>query len=423
VPALARRRLVAAALALSLLAAACGSHKKTAGRATTSSTSSSTTSTGATTAPTAGATTTRSAAPTTRRTVSAPPNLAAVRIRLTQVANFDEPLAMAVHPGDNRIFVAQRGGQVRALDGGQIVLDVSSTITASGQEQGLLGIAFSPDGSHLYVDYTDHNGDTRVVEYAFAGNQASSPRQLLFVDQPDANHNGGNVIVGPDGKLWIGMGDGGGAGDVHSDGSRNNAQNLATLLGKLLRIDPTPSGGAPYTVPADNPFVGRAGARGEIWAYGLRNPWRFEFDRTNRDLWIGDVGQGAWEEIDWRPASSKGGENYGWNKLEGTHSYNGGSAPPGSTLPVEEYSHDGGGCAVTGGFVYRGSRLPNLQGAYVYADFCIGELHALVLSDGRVTARRDLGVKLENLSSFGQDASGELYALSLSGAVTRIDPA
>jgi glucose/arabinose dehydrogenase len=327
---------------------------------------------------------------------------------------------MAVHPGDNAVYVAEKTGKVRALAGGAVALDVSALVV-TGSEQGLLGITFSPDGSHLYVNYTERShGDTRVVEYAFSGGHAdpATARQLLAITQPYANHNGGNVITGPDGKLWIGMGDGGSANDPG-----NRAQNRGELLGKLLRIDPTPSGGQPYTVPPDNPFVGQAGVRGEIWAYGLRNPWRFEFDRANHDLWIADVGQNAWEEIDWRPASSKGGENYGWKCYEGNHQANC-PAVSGALLPVEEYSHSAtGGCSITGGFVYRGSKIPGLVGAYVYADFCVGRLHAIKLSGGRVSERKDLGVTLENLSSFGQDANGELYALSLGGTVDRIDPA
>jgi glucose/arabinose dehydrogenase len=327
---------------------------------------------------------------------------------------------MAVHPGDSAIFVAERTGKVRALAGGGVALDVTALITSSGQEQGLLGLTFSSDGSHLYVNYTDRNGDTNVVEYGFAGGSANaaSARTLLVIHQPYANHNGGNVILGPDNKLWIGMGDGGSANDP-----QNNAQDLNSLLGKMLRIDPAPSPGLAYTVPSDNPFVGRSGAHGEIWAYGLRNPWRFSFDRSTNDLWIGDVGQNAWEEVDWQPASSHGSENYGWRPLEGAHATGNGSVPTGATMPVEEYGHSGGVCAVTGGYVYRGTKIPGLAGAYIYADFCVGHILALRLSGGRVTERRDLGMMLGNLSSFGQDASGELYALSLNGNVDRIDPA
>jgi glucose/arabinose dehydrogenase len=189
----------------------------------------------------------------------------------------------------------------------------------------------------------------------------------------------------------------------------------------MLRISPRPAGGAPYTIPPDNPFVGRPDARPEIWAYGLRNPWRYSFDRATGDLWIGDVGQDAWEEIDRQPAGSAGGQNYGWNLVEGTHPYKG-AAPTGAVPPVYEYSHDGGGCAVTGGYVYRGSAIPDLVGAYVFADFCLGRLEAIRVRDGRVVAHAELGVTVPSVSSFGQDGSGELYALSLAGGLYRLAP-
>ena len=208
------------------------------------------------------------------------------------------------------------------------MLDLTGSVSTGG-EQGLLGLAFSPDGGRLYVNYTDPAGDTRIVEYAFADGRADpgSARELLIVDQPFANHNGGNLVFGPDGMLWIGLGDGGGGNDP-----QGNAQSLGTLLGKMLRIDPRPSGGRPYTVPPDNPFVGTDGARGEIWAFGLRNPWRYSFDKATGDLWIGDVGQNAREEVDFTPAGSPGGLNYGWPGLEGNRS-NSGSAPSGAVAP------------------------------------------------------------------------------------------
>jgi glucose/arabinose dehydrogenase len=347
---------------------------------------------------------------------SAKPNLAAARVRATQVGSLSEPLAMAWRAGDSTAYVAERGGRVRTLSG-QTVLDLTSAVTTAGSEQGLLGLAFAPDGGHVYVDYTDTNGDTRVVEYAFKSGRAdmTTRRQLLFVDQPFANHNGGQLVFTGDGLLWIGLGDGGSGGDP-----ANNAQNLGTLLGKVLRIDPRPSGGQPYGIPRDNPFVGRAGARPEIWAYGLRNPWRFTFDRTTGDLWIGDVGQNAWEEVDFRSASSHGGENYGWSQVEGTHFFKG-PAPAGSVPPVYEYPTQSG-CAVTGGYVYRGANRGALNGIYVFADYCNGEVLGL-LRNGKGASVRALGAKVSNLSSFGQGPAGELYALSLSGGVFRLDPA
>ena len=356
------------------------------------------------------------AGPTT--TAPAPAgDLAAARVKATRVASLSQPLAMAVRPGDPELYVAQKSGQVRTW-GGATVLDLGGQVS-TGAEQGLLGLVFSPDGGRMYVNYTDRAGDTHVVEYAFAGGRIdpATARELLFVDQPFANHNGGHLVFGPDGKLWIGLGDGGSRNDP-----RDNAQSLGTILGKMLRIDPRPSGDGPYTVPTDNPFVGRAGARGEIWALGLRNPWRYSFDRATGDLWIGDVGQNATEEVDFTPGSSKGGQNYGWARLEGTRPVSG-SPPAGAVGPIVEYDLSGGNCAVTGGYVYRGTKIPDLVGAYLYADFCQGEIQALRQVGGRAQGERSLDVTVPNLSSFAEDAAGELYALSLSGGVFRLDPA
>jgi glucose/arabinose dehydrogenase len=297
-------------------------------------------------------------------------------------------------------------------------LDLTSQVSLGG-EQGLLGVAFSPDGGDVYVNYTDTNGDTHVTGNAMGDRQADTTtrRDVLFVEQPYANHNGGNLAFGPDGYLYIGLGDGGSGGDP-----QGNGQSLSTLLGKMLRIDPTPFGDRPYRIPADNPFVDRAGARPEIWAYGLRNPWRYSFDRRSGDLWIGDVGQSAWEEVDLQPSASAGGENYGWNLMEGDHLYGGGAPPAQAVPPVYEYSHDGGGCVVTGGYVYRGESLPDLYGAYVFADYCAGGLEALRLKDGRVVDQRALGPVVSSISSFGEDAQGELYAMSLDGGLYRLAP-
>ena len=336
------------------------------------------------------------------------------RAKLTEVASLDGPVAMAVRPGEPGFYVAEKSGRVRRLVDGRVVerpvLDLSLQVSR-GYEQGLLGLAWSPDGRFLYVNYTDTDGDTRVVEYEGG---VGAGRELLFVDQPYANHNGGHLTFGPDGRLWIGLGDGGSGGDP-----QGNAQHLGRLLGKLLRIDPRPAGDRPYGIPADNPFVGRAGSRPEVWAYGLRNPWRFSFDRATGDLWVGDVGQNAWEEVNVVRAGSRGGENYGWPLREGTHPYRGGQRPEGAIEPVHEYSLDGGACAVTGGYVYRGTRLASLLGGrYVFADACVGELQ--VLEDGG-RARR-LGLHVDQPASFGEDAEGELYVLSLAGKLFRIDP-
>src|SRR5205823_890591 len=219
------------------------------------------------------------------------------------------------------------------------------------------------------------------------------------------------------GDLYIGLGDGGSEGDP-----QNRGQNLDTLLGKILRIDPREGGPRPYAIPNDNPFVGRADARPEIWAYGLRNPWRFSFDRTSGDLWIGDVGQNAWEEVDFQRAGSPGGQNYGWRLREGDHEYTG--APPADNVdPIYEYSHDTGGCVVTGGFVYRGAKIRDLQGAYVFSDYCLGKVTALVQRGNRVVAHQALGPRADLISSFGEDEQGELYVLSLDGPVYKLVPA
>jgi glucose/arabinose dehydrogenase len=344
-------------------------------------------------------------------------------VRLRLVARLEQPVALAVRSGgDPALYVAEQTGRVVAIRGGRIerdpVLDLSGQVSG-GYEQGLLGLAFSPDGSHLYVDYTDRSGDTHVTEYAFVDGRANpgSARDVLFVPQPYANHNGGQIVFGPDGDLYVGLGDGGSEGDP-----QNRGQDLGTLLGKILRVDPRPSGGRSYTVPNDNPFVGRPGARPEIWAYGLRNPWRFSFDRATGDLWIGDVGGSKEEEVDVQPGGSAGGQNYGWSLMEGTQELKG--PPPSNHVPpVYEYSHRGGACVVTGGFVYRGTDIPALDGAYVFGDFCVGRLKALVLEGGRVAAVRALGPRVPQLSSFGEDAAGELYALSLDGPVYRLVPA
>jgi glucose/arabinose dehydrogenase len=338
-----------------------------------------------------------------------------------EVATLEQPLALAVRSGDSALYVAQKTGKVVAVRDEVVdpvpVLDLRSQVSLGG-EQGLLGLAFSPDGREVYVNYTDTNGDTHVTGYAMRDGRADTAtrRELLVVDQPYSNHNGGNLVFGPDGYLYIGLGDGGSGGDP--DG---NGQSLSTLLGKMLRIDPTRDGDRPYRVPPDNPFVGRAGARPEIWAYGLRNPWRYTFDRLTGDLWIGDVGQSAWEEVDLHPSGSAGGENYGWNRMEGDHPYGGAAPPAGAVRPVYEYSHDQG-CVVTGGYVYRGNAIPDLVGAYVFADFCAGAIEAIRLRDGRVVDHRTLGPVVSSLSSFGEDAEGELYAMSLGGGLYRLTP-
>ena len=367
-------------------------------------------------------------APSTSRpassTSTAAPDFAAAQIRLTEItAGLDQPLALVPRRGTDTLYVANQVGDIRAVVGGHLsptrVLDLRGHVSGR-HEQGLLGLTFSPDGTHLYIDFTDRTGDTHVQEFAMKGDVAdeSSRRELLFQKQPFANHNGGEVLTGPDGMLYIGLGDGGSGGDP-----MDNGQSKATLLGKILRIDPNASATGPYSVPADNPFVSKAGDRPEIWQWGLRNPWRFSFDRATNDLWIGDVGQNAYEEVDFAKAST-GGLNFGWSQREGLHKFKG-DRPPGALDPVYEYSHADGGVSVTGGYVYRGTRIPNLVGAYVFADFSQGHITALEQRGGRVIKRRELDGALQTgMSSFGQDNAGELYVLDLSGnKVWRIDPA
>lgn len=355
-------------------------------------------------------------------------DLAAVRVGVTLIGELDRPTAFANRPSTETLYVLEKAGRIRTLPDGElsdvVALDITAEVGSDGNEQGLLGFAFSPDGAKLYVYFTDLGGDVAVVEYTMTGDEidAGSARELLSIDEPQANHNGGQLAFGPDGLLYIGVGDGGGADDVgpgHVDGG--NAQSPEVLLGKILRIDPEPSTDAPYSIPPDNPFAD-GGGRPEIFALGLRNPWRFSFDSATGDLWIGDVGQGEWEEIDWLAAGQGAGANFGWNALEGTNEF-AGDAPDGAIAPVFEYSHADGNCSVTGGYVYRGAAIPALDGAYVFADYCAGELRALTADAGTLTAERFLDVDVAFITSFGQDAADELYVASDDGGIYRLDPA
>ncbi|MGQ0805079.1 MAG: PQQ-dependent sugar dehydrogenase [Actinomycetota bacterium] len=351
-------------------------------------------------------------------------------LQLTPVADVAAPSALAVRAGDSTLYVAEQDGQVLAVRDGvtdpKPVLDIIGRVTVDRREQGLLGLAFSPDGSKLYVHYTDRTNDgaVQIDEYGMDGNIAdrSSRRSVLSVEKPQPNHNGGQLAFGPDGLLYIGLGDGGGQADRsrgHPPGG--NGQSLDTLLGKVLRIDPTASGDDAYAVPSDNPFAA-GGGRPEIWAYGLRNPWRFSFDRETGDLWIGDVGQSAWEEIDYMPAGSGAGANYGWARLEGSRPFDG-EAPPDAVPPIFEYPNPDDGCAVIGGFVYRGTRIPSLVGAYLFSDFCEGQLRVLRRESGDVAVERLFELSAANVAAFGQDNDGEIFVLSQGDGLLRLDPA
>ncbi len=334
-----------------------------------------------------------------------------------------DPLYLTAPPGDPRLFVVEQPGRIRIVANGSLLatpfLDITDQVLAGG-ERGLLSVAFHPNyaaNGYFFVDYTDSLGDTRVERYQVSANpnvaNRASAKLILFVDQPYSNHNGGLVLFGPDRLFYVGLGDGGSGGDP-----RGNGQNRGVLLGKLLRLDV--DRGDPYAVPADNPFVGVSGARGEIWAYGLRNPWRFTLDREAGLLYIADVGQNRREEVDVAPASA-GGLNYGWNIMEGDECYGASTCNrSGLTLPVLAYSRSGGNCSIIGGFVYRGERIPGLRGHYLYSDYCGGWVKSLRYDGGGVADQRDWGLFLGSVTSFGEDSAGELYVLSGSGKVYRL---
>jgi glucose/arabinose dehydrogenase len=337
------------------------------------------------------------------------------------VAGLTQPVAMAnAGDGSGRLFVVEQRGVIRIIRNGALeavpFLDISAVVNPAGGEQGLLGLAFPPGFSakgHFYVHYTNrlNVGDTVIARYRITADpdlaDPLSGQQILTATQPFANHNGGQLSFGPDGFLYIALGDGGSGGDPLGSG-----QSLATLLGKILRID-TESGVVPYGIPAGNPSLG--GQVSEIWAYGLRNPWRFSFDRNTGDLYIGDVGQGLFEEVDFQPFSSSGGENYGWNIMEGLHCFNAVTCvQTGLTPPVQEYPHADGDCSVTGGYVYRGASSPELRGVYLYADFCTGRIWGLRNIAGTWVNRLLLDTLL-NISTFGEDEAGELYLADFTG--------
>jgi hypothetical protein len=343
------------------------------------------------------------------------------------------PLDFQVPAGERtRAFVVEQAGRIRIVRGGAVVgtpfLDITSRVGAGG-ERGLLGLAFHPrysENGRFYVNYTDRGGDTHISEFRASPPAAdavdpSTERELLFVRQPFANHNGGGLAFGTDGMLYAGLGDGGSGGDP-----LGNGQNLGTPLGKMLRVDV--DRGTPFAVPSDNPFVARAGAVPAIWAYGLRNPWRFAFDRSTGDLFIADVGQNAVEEVDVAVAPRRGGENYGWNVMEGSRCFQpaSGCNQNGLTLPVVEYTHSEG-CSITGGVVYRGCRVPGYAGTYFYADFCTGLIRSFRMQGGQAVDRRDwtaaLGRGVNSVTAFGVDDEGEVYIVDQDGEVYKVVPA
>lgn len=352
-------------------------------------------------------------------------------VALRRIGTFESPLYVTAPPQDTtRQFVVEQGGRIWVIkDGARLArpfLDLSRR-TSAGGERGLLGLAFSPDyasDGRFYVNYTDQRGHTRIVEFRRATDDRADPasaRQLILQAQPEANHNGGQLAFGPDQLLYIGLGDGGGAGDQH--GRRGNAQDLGSLLGKILRIDPRRSeSGRPYSIPADNPFVGRSGARGEVYAYGLRNPWRFSFDRRTGALTIGDVSQSEVEEVDFVARGRGRGANFGWRPFEGNSRYTAGEPAPGHVRPAITRTHAAGWCSVTGGVVVRDRRLAGLYGRYVFGDFCQSVVYSARLSAGKRPDVQRTRLRVPALSSFGEDARGRVYVTSLSGPVYRLEP-
>lgn len=360
--------------------------------------------------------------------VSAQPSIA-IKPVITGLSN---PVAIT-HAGDgsDRLFISLQSGRIVIYNGLQLLpapfLDISPLVSTNN-EQGLLSVAFHPDYANngfIFVNYTNTDGATVIARYRISSDpdivDAATGSVLLTVPQPYANHNGGQLQFGPDGYLYIGMGDGGAAGDP-----LDNAQNTSKLLGKILRLDV--DNGFPYQIPPDNPFVGAPQAQEEIWALGLRNPWRFSFDRENGDMFIADVGQANWEEINFQSASSGGGENYGWRLMEASYCYN----PPddcndGSlVLPILEYDHSSGNCSITGGYIYRGTRNPKLSGIYFYGDFCSGRIWGAVRDNMGAWSSMELLDTGYRISTFGEDETGEIYFAHRSlneGAIYQIDQA
>jgi glucose/arabinose dehydrogenase len=352
---------------------------------------------------------------------------AANGVKLVRVGTFHSPTYLASAPGDtHRLFVVEKAGRIVVVVNGhkraRPFLDITHLVQSSGTEQGLLGLAFAPDyqqTGRFYVAYTIASNDVRIAQYTRSASNAdvasaASARLVLTVPHRFSNHNGGQLAFGPDGDLYIGIGDGG-----SEDDPMNLGQNTSVLDGKILRISPRANGG--YTIPAGNPFVGKPGKRAEIWAYGLRNPWRFSFDRLTGDLSIGDVGQDKYEEIDFAPRGTGKGANYGWSVFEGRSRFKQGTAP-GAVFPVLVAPHSEGYCAIIGGYVVRDRSLHSLYGRYLYGDDCKPQISSVKLSRGRATGNHPTGLSVNAMSSFGEDAAGHVYAVSLAGPVFRIAP-
>ena len=370
-------------------------------------------------------------------TVPAPPSTNAVsviyaaapplKLRFEAVAKgLDAPTFLAAPPGSTDLYVVELPGRIRKLVNGvpqAPVVDISARVGAGG-ERGMLSLAFDPGfaaNGYVYVCFTETSGDIAVERFTLpvpgngapsSGVEATALRVITIPHRSFANHNGGQLQFGPDGYLYIGTGDGGSGGDPN-----DRAQNLNDPLGKILRLDVNAP--APY-IPSSNPFATRAGARGEVWAYGLRNPWRFSFDRETGDLWIGDVGQDRYEEVDLQPRASIGGENYGWRRMEGFHCFNPSTncSDPAIVRPIIEYSHDDGSCAIVGGYRYRGLRMPSMRGAYFYGDYCTGKIWTATPNAAGTWTPKLLVDTPMSISAFGEDINGELYVLDLNGSVS-----
>lgn len=339
---------------------------------------------------------------------------------------FTEPTGIVSTPGDTHLYIVEQAGTIRRVIPGQpdsaLFMDITNKVFADG-EMGLLGLVFHPNyaqNGYIFINYIDKDKNTVVARYHVADDTVdlNSEKVILHVDQPYTNHNGGDLAFGPDGYLYVAFGDGGQAGDPH-----DNAQNLNTLLGKILRIDIDTD--QPYTIPGDNPFAGQEGKRPEIWSYGLRNPWRISFDSKTNDLYIADVGQGDLEEVDFQPAGSKGGENYGWRCYEGTNEYNlaGCTGVNHYVPPIVEYSHNEGRCSIIGGYVYRGTTQPTLEGKYFYGDFCGSQIY--VAEKNGDTWQQALALQTDfAISTFGLDSAGELYVTDYdTGNIYKIEAA